>query len=115
MAVLKEGGREAITHWKVREGFSQALLLEVKLETGRTHQIRVHLQATGAPILGDLVYGHPKKKMAKEVETAVRDLGRQALHAFRLGFLHPVTGNYVEFSAEPPEDMLTLMAELRKT
>ena len=114
MATVKSGGREAKTHWKVIEAFPNAVLIEAKLETGRTHQIRVHFQAAGAPLLGDPVYGNPRRKMPRGIEQAVDELRRQALHAAQLSFLHPESGKRVEFSAELPEDMQRLIHALRK-
>lgn len=115
MAVV-EGGREAVTHFTVREVLEVAALLEVRLETGRTHQIRVHLNHIGIPVLGDPTYGRgrlpgrgnqPKKI---EAETLI---ARQALHAYRLGFEHPVTKAACEFEVEPPKDFLDALEDLR--
>jgi len=95
MTVVKTGGREAVTHFTVLERFRGMTLLECRLETGRTHQIRVHMQFIGHPIVGDPVYGKEKN-----------DLGftRQALHATELEFKHPTTGEVVTFHADPPAD-----------
>ena len=92
MAIVP-GGREALTHWRVLEPLRGATLLECVLSTGRTHQIRVHMASLGHPVLGDPVYG--PKKSPYPVE------GGQLLHAFRLGFRHPVTGRPMLFEAEP--------------
>lgn len=94
MAVLKSGGRNAVTHYKVVDRMGKFTLVELKLETGRTHQIRVHMAHIGHPLLGDSVYG-PKKQ--------IFNLQGQVLHAKVLGFVHPRTGEYMEFSTELPE------------
>jgi 23S rRNA pseudouridine1911/1915/1917 synthase len=98
MAVLA-GGRPSVTHYSTIEAFVGATLLEVKLETGRTHQIRVHMAAIHHPCVGDPTYG------ANPVLAARLGLERQWLHAVRLGFAHPVTGEDVTFSSEYPEDL----------
>ena len=116
MAVLRQGGREAITHYAVDEVFGitrpLAALLTCRLETGRTHQIRVHMAHLGCPCLGDPVYGSGAP--AKAVQDVVKALGfeRQALHAGLLGFVHPVTGEKLRFRAPPPQDMRDLIAAL---
>ncbi len=116
MAVLRQGGREAITHYAVDEVFGWtrplAALLACRLETGRTHQIRVHMAHLGCPCLGDPVYGSGAP--ARQVQEIVRDLGfeRQALHAGLLGFMHPITGEKLRFKAAMPEDMRALVAAL---
>lgn len=107
-----EEGKPAITHWRVVERFVVgAALIECRLETGRTHQIRVHMAETGHAVLGDRVYGRPPR------EGMLRDLGerigRQALHARVLGFRHPVTGETMEFRSEMPADMRVLLEGLR--
>lgn len=102
MAVV-EGGKPAVTHFRVVERFSGYTLIETRLETGRTHQIRVHLAYIGHPVLGDPVYG-PRK--------VVGETG-QFLHAKTLGFTHPRTGVYMEFTSELPQDFNKKIAELR--
>jgi 23S rRNA pseudouridine1911/1915/1917 synthase len=104
MAVDVRSGRYAVTHFKVLERFRSATLLELRLETGRTHQIRVHMSYIGYPLSGDTVYGRKKQIYGFE---------GQALHARLLGFVHPRTGEYMEFEAEPPEEFLDLIEKLR--
>lgn len=105
MAVNVRNGRRAVTHFKVLERFKDATLLELRLETGRTHQIRVHMTYIGHPLAGDTVYGRKKQKYGFE---------GQALHARLLGFVHPGTGEYMEFEAEPPQIFTELIGRLRK-
>ena len=115
---VREGGREAITHWEVLErylgtdGKPVASLLACRLETGRTHQIRVHLAAIGHPLLGDETYGSGFKTkvqhLGPESRTALDGLGRQALHAYLLHMEHPDGGREVEFRAELPADLQRL-------
>ncbi|HLW59924.1 MAG TPA: RluA family pseudouridine synthase [bacterium] len=102
MAVVPRG-RPAVTRYRVRERFPEATLLECRLETGRTHQIRVHLLHIGHPILGDPVYGRAR----------VPEMQRQALHAARLAFTHPRTGDAVTCDAPLPRDFATLLDRLR--
>ncbi|ESQ79909.1 RluA family pseudouridine synthase [Asticcacaulis sp. YBE204] len=114
MAVLKTGGREAITHYRVLESFGTAATrVRCTLETGRTHQIRVHMAHLGCPCLGDPVYGSGAP--AKPVAEALREQGftRQALHAAHLGFVHPITGEKLSFEAPLPEDMSALYSALK--
>lgn len=106
MAVLQEGGKEAITHFKVLERLNNATYVQFKLETGRTHQIRVHMAYLGHPLLGDDVYGHIGKNPYK--------LQGQTLHAKSIGFIHPTTKQYVEFEAPIPEYFEKLLVKLRK-
>lgn len=93
MAVVKDG-RRAVTHYRVLQRYKSNTLIECKLETGRTHQIRVHMAYIGHPIVGDPVYGYTKQKFK---------LQGQMLHAKKLGFIHPSTGKYMEFDSELPE------------
>ena len=93
------GGRDSVTHYEVIEAFRAASLASIKLETGRTHQIRVHMSAVRHPIAGDFLYG------ADPVLAARLGLTRQWLHAVRLGFDHPATGQYVEFESPYPADL----------
>ncbi|HMK48934.1 MAG TPA: RluA family pseudouridine synthase [Thermodesulfovibrionales bacterium] len=101
-------GKDAFTRWKVLRRFGIATLIEVRLGTGRTHQIRVHFASIGHPVLGDQVYG---RKVAIELKGRKISFPRQMLHAELLGFTHPVTGAYIEFSSHPPEDMNTKIDE----
>ena len=116
-AVVKEGqGREAITHYRVRERFRAHTVLECRLETGRTHQIRVHMAYAKHPLIGDPLYGGsfklPKAATPDLVEM-LRSFKRQALHAEKLEFVHPVTGETISTEAPMPADMLALVATLR--
>ena len=97
-------GKEAITHFRVLENLRDASLVECRLETGRTHQIRVHMKSIGHPLLGDPLYGPKKNPYA---------IQGQALHAMVLGFVHPRSGKYMEFQAAYPEDFLKLLNSLR--
>jgi 23S rRNA pseudouridine1911/1915/1917 synthase len=117
MAVLKSGGREAITHYRTERLFGPrdkplAARVVCELETGRTHQIRVHLASKGCPCLGDPVYGSgvPAAPVRAAIEAA--GLHRQALHAAVLGFVHPVTGKKLRFATPLPADMATLETAL---
>lgn len=104
MSILKSGGKEAVTHYQVLERFDRFTYIECQLETGRTHQIRVHMSWLGYPLLGDTVYG-PSKSPYR--------LQGQTLHAGVLGFIHPRTGVYMEFSAELPEYFTELLRIMR--
>jgi 23S rRNA pseudouridine1911/1915/1917 synthase len=120
---VREGGREAVTHWEVREVFAGrrgqpiASLLACQLETGRTHQIRVHLAHIGHPLLGDSVYGPHFKTKATQLGTgaqaALTALGRQALHAYLLVLEHPRSGEILHWEAGLPEDLLLLENTLK--
>ena len=112
-----KNGKHAVTRWKVKERYGRVSLVELRLETGRTHQIRVHLTEAGFPLLGDPLYpdgGRCNNIPDTQLRGMINHLGRQALHAFCLGFIHPTTGDYMEFSAEPPEDFQELLNYLRK-
>ncbi|MBW8784546.1 MAG: RluA family pseudouridine synthase [Novosphingobium sp.] len=114
MALVAEGrGKHAVTHYRTIERFAHAALLECRLETGRTHQVRVHLASIGHPLLGDPVYGRTPSRL-KPLLTRL-GFHRQALHAAELGFVHPSTGKRLHFSAEPPDDLRELLAELRSS
>jgi 23S rRNA pseudouridine1911/1915/1917 synthase len=106
MAVLRSGGREAVTRWRKVEEISESFsLLAVAPRTGRTHQIRVHLSHAGHPVVGDPVYGFRRTWWKKHFPHAQSEVKRQMLHAGRLGFIDPDSGLYCEFSAPLPEDM----------
>jgi 23S rRNA pseudouridine1911/1915/1917 synthase len=115
---VRAGGRPAVTHWEVlerylgRDGTPVASLIACRLETGRTHQIRVHLASIGHPLLGDEVYGGGFKtkanQLAGEAKAALDALGRQALHAYLLTVEHPSQGTNLEFRSELPDDLLCL-------
>ncbi|MBU1253350.1 MAG: RluA family pseudouridine synthase [Alphaproteobacteria bacterium] len=112
MAVLPEDaerGKHAITHYRAIRRLDHATLIECRLETGRTHQVRVHLMSIGHPLLGDPIYG----RTPKALRALLSELGftRQALHAAELGFIHPATGEKVQFTAELPRDMRELIDE----
>jgi 23S rRNA pseudouridine1911/1915/1917 synthase len=116
MAVVR-GGRPAVSHYRVLEKFGVATHLEVSLESGRTHQIRVHMTHIGHALLGDTVYGRPqslKPGLPMELLESMRSFPRQALHAHTLKLLHPATSQPVEFKAPLPEDLLGLLALLRR-
>jgi 23S rRNA pseudouridine1911/1915/1917 synthase len=105
-------GKRAVTHWTVKERLPGATLVEVRLETGRTHQIRVHFRDAGHPLVGDRVYGRPPRDpRLRQIAAA---LGRQALHAEVLGFVHPRTGERLRFRTEPPADFRDALAALRQ-
>jgi 23S rRNA pseudouridine1911/1915/1917 synthase len=120
MAVLARGGRPAVTRYRVCEALAGGLasLVECRLMTGRTHQIRVHLSARGHPVIGDPLYGRsPARRLAglpQPVRDQIRDLKRQALHAKVLGFTHPTTGKRVTFSSQLPEKIMRLKSCLEE-
>lgn len=112
MALVEEGrGKHAVTHYRTLEPLAHASLVECRLETGRTHQVRVHMASIGHALLGDPVYGRTPKPLRALLQRL--DFSRQALHAAELGFLHPVTGKKVHFESQLPDDMATLIDELR--
>lgn len=110
MSTVSPRGRDALTLWRVKEKFHGTVLLEVDLKTGRTHQIRVHCKSMGHPIIGDTVYGTRKHmpmiaKQNPSLYQAMQLAQRQMLHAFHLGFTHPLTGTDLTFEAPLPDDM----------
>ena len=106
MAVVwRPGARDAVTHFRVIERFGKYTLVEARLETGRTHQIRVHMAYIGNPVVGDRTYGSNKQKF---------DLKGQALHARKLGLIHPATEQYMEFEAPLPDYFEELLSRMRK-
>lgn len=124
MAVVKTSGRHAVTHWQVRERFGPAeqadvaSLIECRLETGRTHQIRVHMAHIGHPLIGDDDYGSGFKtkinRLQEPLKSAVSGFGRQALHAGLLAFKHPASGETLRFESPYPADFADLLTSLRK-
>ncbi|MET0309441.1 MAG: RluA family pseudouridine synthase [Sphingomonas sp.] len=110
IAIVKgNGGKHAITHWRQLRQLRDAALLECRLETGRTHQVRVHMASIGHPLLGDPVYGSSRHHRAL---LATLNFHRQALHAAHLGFIHPVKSNALAFQSEMPSDMQELFDNL---
>lgn len=118
MAIIKTGGKTAITHYQTVETYKNAAsLIKCNLETGRTHQIRVHLSSIGCHLIGDDVYAQPHKNsilLPVEIKNYVNSFPRQALHAFSLGFIHPKTGKKLYFEADYPSDMKELINKLRE-
>ncbi|WP_415879354.1 23S rRNA pseudouridine(1911/1915/1917) synthase RluD [Methylomonas sp. TEB] len=111
-AVVRRGGKEAITHYRLEQRFKRHTLIRVKLETGRTHQIRVHMSHINYPLVGDQVYGGRFQMPADcnpALAEALRNFKRQALHAAKLGLEHPETGEYCEWEQPIPEDMQNLL------
>ncbi len=118
--VVEEGGKPATTFYKVIEEFDFATLLSLRLKTGRTHQIRVHLSNIGHPVFGDnfyggrvIHYGSTLPKIKSRVENLLEIMQRQALHAKTLGFIHPITKEQLKFDSSLPEDFKKLLAELK--
>ena len=120
MAVVPEGGKPAITHYRVLEDFAFAQLCEVKLETGRTHQIRVHFATNGHPVVGDAMYGEDNRARGihnldrRAADRMVKAAGRQMLHATELHLVHPATGQDLEFGIDPPADVSAVLDLLRE-
>ncbi|MDE2393149.1 MAG: RluA family pseudouridine synthase [Cytophagales bacterium] len=115
-----ELGKIAITHYEVVESFGFASFVRFKLETGRTHQIRAHFQSIGHPLFSDSTYGGDKIRYMSSmanyksfIDNAFKICPRQALHAYSLGFVHPITNEFMQFEQEFPEDFLTLLTKLR--
>ena len=117
-SILKNSGKIAITHFKVKKNFSNvASLIECKLFTGRTHQIRVHLSSSGNSVIGDQKYGKKKIKLLQNVDKSIKkqliSFKRQALHAYFLGFIHPTKKNNLSFNAKLPCDINNLVTILK--
>lgn len=104
MAVTDINSKDAVTHFKVIERYKKATLIELQLETGRTHQIRVHMNYIGYPLVNDKVYGHKK---------TINDYG-QMLHAASLGFIHPKTKEYMEFHVDPPKEFIDIVNQFKE-
>lgn len=117
MSVRTRKGRRAVTHYRVLKRFPFHTLLEVTLETGRTHQIRVHLSAIHHPVIGDPVYGKGNipSGLSQKAIALIKNLKRQALHAETLGIIHPETKEYLEFTVPLPKDMEAIIAALEET
>ncbi|ARB47037.1 MULTISPECIES: 23S rRNA pseudouridine(1911/1915/1917) synthase RluD [Alloalcanivorax] len=116
-AVVAQGGKPAVTHFRVMDRYRAHTRIQVRLETGRTHQIRVHMAHRHYPLVGDPLYGGRLKFPAGATEAlreALRRFPRQALHARRLGLVHPVSGEYLEFETPLPEDLQTLIRVLEE-
>ena len=115
MAVLPDDnqrGKRAVTHYRTLRRLEHAALIECRLETGRTHQVRVHCASIGHPLLGDPVYGRTPKALRPLLDRL--DFRRQALHAAELGFTHPIAGERLRFRADPPLDLAELIDELAR-
>jgi 23S rRNA pseudouridine1911/1915/1917 synthase len=115
---VRADGREAVTHYRVAERFRNHTLLRIELETGRTHQIRVHMAHAGHPLVGDPSYGGRRQLTAGEdpaARAALQGFRRQALHATRLRFEHPLTGKTIDVEVPPPDDLAALLDVLRAT
>ena len=114
---VRADGKPAVTHYRLVERFAHHSLLQVQLETGRTHQIRVHLAHVGHPLVGDPLYGGRRQLTAgasPALRAALQSFDRQALHAGRLAFAHPISGEMIDVSARLPADFTALLAALRK-
>jgi 23S rRNA pseudouridine1911/1915/1917 synthase len=117
MTTVETGGRHAVTHYEVLETYPKFALVQLMLETGRLHQIRVHLQHIGHPVAGDAIYGGEQRALndadTTQLKQALAQLKRQALHARLLGFVHPATGKNLTFSAPMPKDMQQVVDALQ--
>lgn len=120
MVVTKSSGKEAITHYIVKEKLlnGKFCLIECKLDTGRTHQIRVHLHYKGFPVVGDQLYNEAQNKylarLSPDLKTLVTNFKRQALHAYKLEFIHPITNELMKFEIDLPQDIQELCQKLEK-
>jgi 23S rRNA pseudouridine1911/1915/1917 synthase len=118
MSSAAKRGKKAVTHWQVIGRYRGLSLLRIRLETGRTHQIRVHLSEAGFPLAGDAVYGGSGRLASlpdTKLQALIREMGRQALHAKTLGFLHPISGEYLEFDSVLPNDIAKVIDYLEST
>ncbi len=111
----RRGGRLAITHWRIRARGDRLALVECQLETGRTHQVRVHLSEAGHPVVGDTLYGRRDRVPPACIRARVETLGHPLLHAWHLGFRHPRDGRQMAFSVPPPADFLEVCAAAELT
>jgi 23S rRNA pseudouridine1911/1915/1917 synthase len=115
MSSKSKYGKEAVTHWKVLARYEGVTLMRLRLETGRTHQIRVHMSEAGHPLVGDQLYGTESRLTAirdTRIRALLKSLSRQALHAKTLGFIHPSSGQYLEFDTDLPEDMQRVLQQM---
>ncbi len=112
MSIARRGGKRAVTHWEVKERLGYGCILELKLQTGRTHQIRIHLSHIECPVIGDRTYGD-FSGLPRSLKPLHEGFGRQALHAARLEFEHPLTGKRLSFESAIPADMSELIARFR--
>ena len=111
IAIQPEGrGKRAVTHYRLITPLKEAALVECKLETGRTHQVRVHMASIGAPLVGDPAYGRTRKSHRALLDSL--GFRRQALHAAHLGFIHPITRETLAFESKIPDDMQALFTNL---
>ena len=116
MSTAPKRGRAAVTHWKVKELFTAVTLLEVTLETGRTHQVRVHLSSIGHPVVGDELYGSARRLReirSQRLRDILKGIGRPMLHAGYLRFVHPEKFVAMEFEAPLPSDFMHIVQAVR--